>query len=380
MTTATSHITSTPRPTGAPDPAERLAYLTLALIPGLGARRLAALLSQFGSATSILDASLAELLSVAGMSRAAASAILRPPRAEAARLAEHAVARGQQALVPCDPGYPSALRSIPDPPVVLFAVGDVALFERPAVAIVGSREHSRYGAEIAALLARTAAEAGIPVVSGMARGLDAVAQAAALDAGGASVGVLGSGADVVYPVENRALFRRMRDGGLLLTEHPPGERPSRGAFPRRNRLISGLAKVLVVIEAAEASGTLVTVSCALEQGREVLVVPGPINSVTSQGTNRLLRDGATPLLAPADLLAAFGATPAATPAVAFQPPHCTLAPHEAGVLAVLCAEARHIDEVALAAGLPVGLVLGTLLGLELGGLVEQLPGDRYRRR
>jgi len=380
VTTATSHTTSAVPPTGAADPAERLAYLTLALIPGLGARRLAALLSQYGSAARILDATLADLLAVPGMSRAAASAIRRPPRAEAERLSAHATARGQQTLVPCDPGYPPALRSIPDPPVVLFAVGDVAVFERPAVAIVGSREHSRYGAEIAALLARTAAEAGIPVISGMARGLDAIAQAAALDAGGASVGVLGSGADVVYPVENRALFRRMRTGGLLLTEHPPGERPSRGAFPRRNRLISGLAKALVVIEAAEASGTLVTVSCALEQGREVLVVPGPINSATSQGTNRLLRDGATPLLAPADLLAAFGAPPPVAAPAAFQPPQCTLAPHEAGVLAVLCADPRHIDEVALAAGLPVGLVLGTLLGLELGGLVEQLPGDRYRRR
>ena len=184
---------------------------------------------------------------------------------------------------------------------------------------------------------------------------------------------------MVYPASNAALFDRMVVDGALLTEHPPGDRAGRWAFPRRNRLISGLARALVVVEAAEGSGTLVTVSCALEQGREVLVVPGPIDSPTSRGTNRLLRDGATPLLDPDDLLAAFDIVSGAAPARP-TPPRGDLSPHEARVLGGLSEAPRAIDDVALAVGLPMGLLLGTLLGLELGGLVEQLADGSYRRR
>ena len=263
---------------------------------------------------------------------------------------------------------------------MLFAVGDTDVLAHRGVAIVGSRKHTRYGADVAKRLGETAAAAGIPVISGMARGLDAIAQTSALDAGGRSIGVLGTGADIVYPWENKDLFKRMESAGLLLTEHPPGDRGFPGAFPRRNRLISGLAQVLVVVEAAEASGTLVTVTSALEQGREVLVVPGPINSPTSQGTNRLIRDGATPLLAPDDILAAFGLAAMSPTTSSLLPPPGNLSPDEARLFSVLSGEARQVDDIALAAGLPIGLVLGTLLGLELGGVVEQLAGNLYRRR
>lgn len=375
--TATSKQTESLRPT---DSAERHAYLTLALIPGLGARRVAGLLSRFGSATGVLAASRQELFTVPGLGRAAACAILKPPHEEAERLVARATDTGHITLVPSDSGYPARLRSIPDPPVVLFAVGRLDALVPAGVAIVGSRDHSRYGARIAAELGRVAAEAGIPVISGMARGLDAVAQQAALDARGLSIGVLGTGADIVYPLENRALFERMGVEGLLITEHPPGDRGGRGAFPRRNRLISGLARALVVIEAAEASGTLVTVGSALEQGREVLVVPGPIDSPTSRGTNRLLRDGATPLLSAADMLALFDVTIRAAPEPAVRQAPCNLSPEEARTLAVLSGDGRSVDEVATAAGFPVGLVLATLLGLELGGLAEQMPDNSFRRR
>ena len=367
---------STPRN----DPEERLAYIALALVPGLGARGVATLLSTFGSAGAVLRASFEELREAAGVNRSTATAILTPPLRQAETLQQRSESKGHRTLVPCDPDYPHVLRSIPDPPVLLFARGRIDALARPGVAIVGSRVHSKYGGEVARLMGETAANAGIPVISGMARGLDAAAQTAALDAGGVSIGVLGTGADIVYPLENRPLFDRMVVEGLLLTEHPPGDRGFPGAFPRRNRLISGLARVLIVVEAAEGSGTLVTVSCALEQGRDVLVVPGPITSPTSKGTNRLLRDGATPLLGPEDLLAAFGVASGAAARARPTPPPCDLSPAEAQVLSGLSEMPRTVDDVALAVGLPIGLLLATLLGLELGGLVEQLPDNSYKRR
>jgi len=286
---------------------------------------------------------------------------------------------GQELLVPPDSAYPSRLRSIPDPPATLFCRGDTSLLARRAVAIVGSRQHTRYGGEVAARLGEEAARAGVLVVSGMARGLDAVAQAAALEAGGSTIGVLGTAVDVVYPVANRPLFDRVVRDGLLVSEYPPGQRAHGGSFPRRNRLISGLADALVVVEAAEASGTLITVNCALEQGRDVLAVPGPINSPTSRGTNRLLRDGATPILEPADLLTALGIAGGEKPTGPVAAP-CTLTADEARVFDSLSADPCHIDELALNTGLPIGLLLGTLLGLELGGLIEQLPGSMFRRK
>jgi DNA processing protein len=380
-------MTATTKPTNSgglsispPDAAERLAYVTLALIPGLGARGAANLLSTFGSAAQVLAASRNELLTVERIGLPLAAAIASPPWKEAEALHARAGEYGQRTLVPCDPSYPSALRTIPDPPLLLFARGDLGALDGECVAIIGSRAHSAYGAEVARVMAEAAAGAGITVVSGMARGLDAIAQASALDAGGKSIGVLGTGADIIYPRDNTALFNRMSHEGLLLTEHPPGERSFRGAFPRRNRLISGLARAVVVVEAAESSGTLVTVSCALEQGREILVVPGPISSATSVATNRLLRDGATPLLGPEDLLAVFGVATPVTDVAKPKPIPGDLSPVEAQALGALSATARSVDEIALAAGLPIGLLLSTLLGLELAGLAEQVRDGGYRRR
>lgn len=362
------------RPTREKTDAERAAWLRLALTPGLGARRIAALIGHFGSAGAVLDAPGAAL---DDFSRSVARALGRTTSAAAADLLSRAADAGQRVLVPTDADYPARLRSIPDPPPILFAAGDPTLVQRPAVAIVGSRDHSRYGADMAARLGDTAARSGLVVVSGMARGLDAVAQAAALDGGGGTIGVLGSGLDVVYPARNRALFARVLEQGLLLSEQPPGSRPTAGAFPRRNRIISGLADAVVVVEAAAGSGTLITVECALEQGRDVLAVPGPITSATSVGTNRLLADGATPILNCDELPTLLGLGP--TPAPPTQVP-CHLSADEARVFAALTREPRHVDDLALDLGLPIGNLLGTLLGLELGGMVEQLAGSLFRRR
>lgn len=371
-----------PPPTTPPDPsADRLAWVALASLPGLGPRRIAALLSRFESPARILGASRDALRSVDGISAGIADQIRGTREADARALIARADAAGQIVLVPSDPIFPPLLRSIPDPPPLLYARGDLAWLTHPAVAIIGSRGHSRYGEEVAAALAREAAGAGAVVVSGMARGLDAIAHRAALEAGGGTIGVLGAGADIIYPSQNRSLYERVLQHGLLITESPPGEKPLPGSFPRRNRIISGLAQWLVVVEAAEASGTLITVGTALEQGREVLAVPGPITSITSRGTNRLLRDGATPILAPEDLAEVLGASGrGGTTAPGPVPAPCTLSADEARVLGTLSLEPMHVDGVMLAAGLPTGVTLGTLLGLELGGLVEQLPGALYRRR
>ncbi len=357
----------------------RLAWVALTQVPGLGARRIAALVAAFGSPVAAMHAPDDAVAELDGFTVRAAQAIRTADLARAAALIDSATSAGQQVLIPSDPEYPARLRSIPDPPPVLFARGDTALFCRPAVAIVGSRVHSRYGADVAAELARTAVDAGAVVVSGMALGLDAIAQTAALDAGGTTIGVLGTPVDVIYPRSNRPLFERTLAVGALLSEYPSGTRGHASAFPRRNRLISGLSGALVVVEAAEGSGTLITVNCALEQGRDVLAVPGPITVETSRGTNRLIRDGATPILEPDDLRRALGVEPTGVvprPAVA----PCTLSPDEARVFDFLTREPRHIDEIALAVGMPIGTLLGNLLGLELGGLIEQLPGSHFRVR
>ena len=371
--------------------AEREAYLTLALLPGIGAARLGALLAGFQTPARALAAPVERLAAVPGISRAAAAAVSRADRRQARAALALLERLGGRLLLPDDPDFPASLRTIPDPPAHLFAQGDLSLLGRPAVAIVGSRDHSLYGAEVCRAVARAAARAGLVVVSGMARGLDAAAHAGALEGGGrgdaagpdggdpgATIGVLGNGLGVIYPAANRALYERVSSTGLLLTEFPPGERPTVGSFPRRNRLISGLARVVVVVEAAVTSGALQTVACALEQGREVLAVPGQITSPVSAGTNRLIRDGAGPLLDLDDLLAHY-------PEITRQPavPGPRLRGSGGGavegqLVKSLWSGPRRVEELVEASGAPVGAALDALSVLELDGRVRQEPGGLYR--
>lgn len=362
---------------------ERLAYLALTQVSGMGPARLSTLLSTFETASGAHSAPFAFLRTLPGCSGAFVSALKATPLDAGRRLVESADRVGASILVPADTDFPAALRVIPDPPPVLFVLGDRALLERPAVAIVGSRDHTAYGGEVCRLIAREAVWAGAVVVSGMARGLDAAAHTAALDAGGGTIGVLGNGLGVVYPSANRALYERVAARGLLLSEFPPGERPHAGSFPRRNRLISGLARVTVVVEAAVGSGALITAGTALEQGREVMAVPGPITSAVSAGTNRLIRDGAAPYLEPVDLLQHFSdAAPqdreireegvcAALPE--------TLGAEERRLAVLLGPECVHVDELAAKAGVPMSTVLSVLCALEIAGIAEQLPGRQFRR-
>ena len=375
---------------------ERAAYVALALTPGIGPARMAALLEACETPAGALAAPAAFLRSIPGISPAAATAITTSSVSIGARVLGAIAGLGAHCLLPEE--FPPVLRLIPDPPTLLFAQGDRGLLDRLACAIVGSRDHSSYGAAICREVSAAAGRAGVVVVSGMARGLDALAHAAALDSGGATIGVLGNGLGVVYPAANRQLYRRVAEAGLLLTEFPPGERPGVGAFPRRNRLISALARVVVVIEAAAGSGTLITVGTALAQGKDVMAVPGDITSATSWGTNRLIRDGAEPLLEVADLLAHYpelgavsvdrasgeearrregegraGETVPRSRLAIPNPPE-DLSPAERRVFEDLRPGPRGLDDLIGSVGLPAGATLAAISGLELRGLLWQEAG------
>src|SRR5213594_802047 len=284
---------------------EVLATLALSLVPGIGSQRLRALIAAFGSAQAALDAPQSKLAPIVGIGRAAATAIKEARPEDGSRVLERLRELGARVLLAGEPDFPPQLEEIPDPPTVLYVWGDLSLLTRPGVALVGSRDHTSYGAEVAYVLATAVAQRAV-VVSGMARGIDGIVHTAALDGGGGTIGVLGNGFGVIYPAANRALYDRMVAHGCLVTEHPPGERPHAGAFPRRNRVISGLARAVVVVEADVKSGALVTADCGLAQGRPILAVPGPITSRTSTGCNKLIQQGAKPVLCAGDILEEIG--------------------------------------------------------------------------
>jgi DNA processing protein len=360
---------------------------------------MAALLDRFATASEVLAASITALRTVRSISAAAATAISERSVADGEKALEELRALGGECLLPTDEAFPAAFREIPDPPTLLFAQGNLEALMAPAVAIVGSRDHTAYGAEVCRAVAGAAAESGLAVVSGMARGLDAIAHSTALAVGGTTIGVLGNGLGVIYPAANRTLYQAVAERGLLLTEFPPGERPGVGAFPRRNRLISALARVTVVIEAASGSGTMITVSTALAQGRDVMAVPGNITSTTSVGTNRLIRDGAEPLLEVEDLLAHFpelggsatrrleadgsAAQPAPSGArgrlggsieVREPVPPPGLKPVEASLFGALAAGPASLDDLVRQTGASVPEMLSAVSALELRGILGEVKG------
>ncbi len=351
------------------------AYIALSLVQGIGRVRFEELLDAFGTAEAVLNAPWQDLCAVRTISKAAATAIREARIADGESVLRALATEGGVVLVPNDPRYPAALHGIPEAPLLLFATGRLELLQAPSVAIVGSRRHTRYGAEVTRHLAGGVARSGITVVSGMARGLDAVAHAAALDVGGGTVGVLGNGLGVVYPAANHALYDRVRRYGCLLTEHPPGERPHAGSFPRRNRIISGLCKATLVVEAAVGSGALITADCALAQGRDVMAVPGPIDSKVSSGTNRLVQQGATPALSLDDVLEAYGLVESA-PALGIP---ADLSEAERRALETLMDGAEQIDAVSNRLRCDVAEALAVLTSLEIRGLVVQEAGKVFRR-
>jgi DNA processing protein len=271
------------------------------------------------------------------------------------------------------PEFPELLREIHDPPRVLYlrGAGQVELLARPAVAIVGARACSPYGAQVARMLGRELAAAGLVVVSGLARGIDGEAHRGALEAEGLTVAVLGCGIDRDYPAAHTELARRICERGLVVSEYEPGVEPAPWRFPARNRIIAGLTAATVIVEARQRSGALITADFALEDGREVFAVPGEITGSLATGTNRLLRQGATPLTSAVDVLEVFGlgVVPAA------QRP--ALGETATRLLERLAESSATADELARATGLDAGPLAAALAELELAGLVGEADG-RYR--
>ena len=268
-----------------------------------------------------------------------------------------------------EPGFPPLLGAIHDPPAGLFLRGsrEHELLNRPAVAVVGARACSAYGRHVARLLGRELAAAGLVVVSGMARGIDGEAHRGALEGGGTTVAVLGSGIDRDYPAAHRELAARIAATGLVVSEYPPGVEPAPWRFPARNRIVAGLCAATVVIEARERSGALITADFALEEGREVFVVPGEITSALSAGSNALLRLGATPLLSAQDVLETFGIEPVPPPARQLSAPATR-------VLECVRAAPVAADELARATGLAAAELAVALSELELADLVSLEEG------
>jgi DNA processing protein len=337
------------------DPAERQARLRLARSPRIGPVTFLEALQHFGSARRACR----ELAVVTD------SQIAHEERALAAL--------GGRFLVLGDAGYPAALAALSDPPPVLSAIGDVALLARPMLAIVGAREASLAGRRFAAALAAALGEAGFVVVSGLARGIDAAAHEAALPAG--TVAVLGGGIDQVYPPQHEALQRAIADRGLLLAETALGTPPMSRSFPRRNRIVSGLAAGAIVVEAAERSGSLITAQRAIEQGREVFVVPGSPIDPRYAGSNTLIRDGAILVRDANDIIGVFG-----KPQSAAQPVEKPKQTHHdsttATVLAALGSHPTAVDELVRRCQVSAATVTEVLLTLELDGRLERHRGNR----
>jgi DNA processing protein len=291
-------------------------------------------------------------------------------------------------LTLADADYPRALRWIADPPVVLYVRGQLASSHQLAVAVIGSRKPSPYGKMSAQRFSQTLAEHGYTVVSGLARGIDSLAHQGALQAGGQTLAVLGSGINRVYPPENQHLYEQICSQGAVLSEFPLHTKPDRWNFPRRNRIISGLSLGTLVIEAAANSGSLHTARHALDQGREVFAVPGRIHDPNSRGTNGLIKKGAKLVETIHDILDELPEavrTSAqrirdAEAALETEPIPADLSPQEARVLALLSAADMHIDAISETTQLPVHVVAGILLTLELKELVQQFPGKRFTCR
>ena len=359
--------------------------IALSLVPELGARRARRLTEGFGSLERLAAAS-AEALRRAGLNSPLAARVSAACRDEDGlrRELERAQRAGVAIITLADEGYPERLKTIIDPPLALYVRGALADADAVAVGIVGSRRASLYGLECAERLAYELSLRGITVVSGLALGIDGAAHQGALKASGRTLAVLGSGLGRLYPPEHASLAKSVAAQGAVLSEFPMETMPLPSHFPRRNRIISGLSLGIVVVEAARRSGALITADCALEQGREVFAVPGPMTSTTSQGAHELVKQGARLVTSVDDILEELRLVPAASKAAASdgEPPSAlALAEPERRVVACLNRrEPRDIETLAVESGLAMPELSSLLLQLELKQRVQQLPGKRFVRK
>lgn len=367
----------------APDP-ECLALLQLNLTPGIGPRLQSLLLARFGDARSIFQASSQALLSVEGIGPKISAAISSCRDLSAARREWNRCRETRTALLfRSSPDYPPSLQEIHDPPPVLYVRGDFLEQDTLAVAIVGSRSCTHYGRTQAALLAGQLSRAGITVISGLARGIDAQAHRGALDAGGRTIAVCAPGLSQIYPPEHGPLADEISHQGALLTESPLDRTALPGLFPQRNRIIAGLSLGVVIIEAGRGSGALHTARHAMEQGREVFALPGRVDSPASEGCHDLIRDGATLVRQADDILESLGplVRPIQTQAssVVAVPRELNLNEQERAVLNLIDFAPTSIDQVLAGAEMESSRVLSTLTVLEMRRLVRRLPGSQVER-
>jgi len=366
-------------------------WLGLRSVPGVGNVTYRILLEHFGSPQAVFATPLATL-TAAGVQDKVARAITSFDQWQTVETELQRIAlAGVHMVTRADAAYPENLTHVHDPPPFVYVRGSLQPEDHLAIAIVGARAASAYGRGVAKDLARGLAANGITVVSGLARGIDAEAHRAALDAGGRTIAVLGSGLDVIYPREHKTLAQEMSQNGAVISEFPLGSQPEAGHFPYRNRVISGLSLGTVVIEAAEKSGSLITARCALEQNREVFAVPGNITASRSRGPHQLIKQGAKLVESVEDILAEIA--PALRPRIQpdsphgaqteatlpFSPPSIDLEPDEALLVNLFDGEPLHVDVLIARSKLGPGRVLEVLLGLELKGIVTQLPGTHFVR-
>ncbi|HLE30867.1 MAG TPA: DNA-processing protein DprA [Anaerolineales bacterium] len=345
------------------------------LVKGIGPTKVRALLEHFGDLRSAWTAAPDELRA-AGLDRRSLESLLAARTGMDLDLALKRVERaGVQVLTWESEGYPRNLLNIAQPPPVLYVRGTLTPADEWAMAMVGTRRASAYGREVARELARQLAASHVTVVSGLARGIDSVSHQAALDAGGRTIAVLGSGLDYIYPPEHKMLAEAIANSGALVSDYALGTPPENVNFPPRNRIISGLAKGVVVVEAPEGSGALITAEFAAEQGRDVFAVPGSILQRSCRGTNKLIQQGAKPVLNATDVLEELNMTLVTeyTQASLAFPADET----ERQLMSFLSAEPVHVDELRAKTGLPIAQVSSTLALMELKGLVRQVSGMNY---
>ncbi len=357
-----------------------LDWLTLTLTPGCGpatARRLLDHLGETGAAT----ATPATMAGVPGLREEVRRHLGDPAiRQRAAEELERCQRAGVNLVAWDDPRYPALLKEIANPPLVLYVKGDATLLAAPALAVVGARAATSYGQKIAGEISAGLARHGFTVVSGLALGIDGMAHRHALRAGGKTIAILGCGVDLPYPAQHRDLYQEIAGQGALVSDYPLGTPPEGFRFPARNRIISGLCRGVVVIEAAKHSGSLITAELAMEQGREVFAVPGRVDSAKSEGCHRLIREGATLIHTVADILVELDysapvAIKAPRPAAATQ----ELSAEEQSIVACLEAYPKDIDTIITTTRLSAQRVATLLLGLELKGVVASHPGQQYLR-
>lgn len=365
----------------APEGAEREARWAFGLLPQMGGVALRGILAAFGSAVQAWEAGPQALQAVPGISAGMAQAMRRFPRAQALQEDQARVAEaGVRVIVWGDADYPARLQEIASAPPVLYLRGTLEPGDNAAVSIVGARHATAYGEAVAGELAAELSRRGLTIVSGLARGIDAAAHRGALEAGGRTLAVLGNGLDQVYPPEHRGLAAGVANQGALLSEFPLGTPPLRLHFPRRNRIISGLALGVIVVEAGVDSGALITAHHALEQGREVFAVPGRVHARYSEGSNRLIKAGAKLVETWEDVLSELVPQLRRQGAGRPTPPPPALTSAEEQVFNILAEGPLHIDALIVRAGLAGGRVASALVGLEMKGLVRELSGKVFERR